>query len=150
MSKERLATPVNGWLMLPITIALYIAAVALFVLAFVNGESRPGEEVQPVAGLCIIGALVALAASCSPGFFTLQPNETRVLVLFGNYKGTVRQGASTGPTPSTPTGPADPERHRPGSGRGGKKDGRRPAAGAPASATRSRCGPAPSTARGSR
>ena len=25
------------------------------------------------------------------GFFTLQPNEARVLILFGAYKGTVRQ-----------------------------------------------------------
>jgi len=33
-------------------------------------------------------ALLILAAS---GFFTLQPNEARVLVLFGSYKGTVRR-----------------------------------------------------------
>src|SRR5262252_2132863 len=26
-----------------------------------------------------------------PGFFTLQPNEARVLILFGAYKGTVRR-----------------------------------------------------------
>ncbi len=26
-----------------------------------------------------------------PGFFTLQPNQARVLVLFGSYKGTVRR-----------------------------------------------------------
>lgn len=32
-------------------------------------------------------AVLILAAS---GFFTLQPNEARVLVLFGSYKGTVR------------------------------------------------------------
>jgi regulator of protease activity HflC (stomatin/prohibitin superfamily) len=40
-----------------------------------------------VAG-CVILALAILA---SPGFYTLQPNEARVLILFGNYKGTVRK-----------------------------------------------------------
>ncbi len=37
-----------------------------------------------------LGAL-ALAVLCSLGFFTLQPNEARVLILFGRYRGTTRQ-----------------------------------------------------------
>jgi regulator of protease activity HflC (stomatin/prohibitin superfamily) len=37
------------------------------------------------------GALLVLAVIGSVGFFTLQPNESRVLVLFGDYKGTVRK-----------------------------------------------------------
>src|SRR6476619_6747385 len=43
------------------------------------------------------GGLLAIAAIAMPivvllltGFFTLQPNQARVLVLFGAYKGTVR------------------------------------------------------------
>jgi regulator of protease activity HflC (stomatin/prohibitin superfamily) len=41
--------------------------------------------------------LLALAAEiagfiCFFGYFTLQPNEARVQILFGNYKGTVREG----------------------------------------------------------
>ena len=39
----------------------------------------------------IIIVLFALAAAATSGFFTLQPNEARVLILFGNYRGTVRQ-----------------------------------------------------------
>jgi regulator of protease activity HflC (stomatin/prohibitin superfamily) len=35
--------------------------------------------------LLVIGAAIAMG-----GFFTLQPNEARVLILFGAYKGTVR------------------------------------------------------------
>jgi regulator of protease activity HflC (stomatin/prohibitin superfamily) len=34
--------------------------------------------------------LMALAAFISAGFFTLQPNEARVLILFGKYRGTVK------------------------------------------------------------
>lgn len=38
------------------------------------------------------GVLLCIAlATMWGGFFTLQPNEARVLVLFGKYKGTVRQ-----------------------------------------------------------
>jgi regulator of protease activity HflC (stomatin/prohibitin superfamily) len=40
----------------------------------------------------IIGAVAVLvtAVVCSGGFFTLQPNEAAVLILFGEYRGTVR------------------------------------------------------------
>ena len=106
-TQERVRPVVSGWLMLPVVIALYIAAVALFILAFANGESRPGEDIQPVAGL-IIGALVALAAAIvlCPGFFTLQPNEARVLILFGNYRGTARQSGFRWANPFFSNGPA--------------------------------------------
>jgi regulator of protease activity HflC (stomatin/prohibitin superfamily) len=46
---------------------------------------------QPRAGLVV--AFLVLFLVCvilRKGFFTLQPNEARVLVLFGNYNGTVR------------------------------------------------------------
>jgi regulator of protease activity HflC (stomatin/prohibitin superfamily) len=44
-----------------------------------------------------IGVLVAFLAAiagfiCFFGYFTLQPNEARVQILFGDYKGTVRAG----------------------------------------------------------
>ncbi len=35
--------------------------------------------------------LMALAIFILPGFYTLQPNESRVLILFGNYRGTVKK-----------------------------------------------------------
>ena len=106
-TQERVRPVLSGWLVLPVVVALYIAAVALFVLAFANGESRPGEEVQPVVGL-IIGALVALATAIvlSPGFFTLQPNEARVLILFGNYRGTARKSGFRWANPFYSNGPA--------------------------------------------
>ena len=106
-TQERARPVTSGWLMLPVVIALYIAAVVLFVLAFANGTTPPGGEIQPVAGL-ILGALVALAAAIvlCPGFFTLQPNESRVLVLFGNYRGTVRKSGFHWANPFYSNGPA--------------------------------------------
>jgi regulator of protease activity HflC (stomatin/prohibitin superfamily) len=41
--------------------------------------------------LFFIGSIVFAAVFLLPGFFSLQPNEARVLVLFGAYKGTVRE-----------------------------------------------------------
>jgi regulator of protease activity HflC (stomatin/prohibitin superfamily) len=70
----------NGWGMLIINIGLLIAAACVMGLAAAD------------AGLVrIIGALIALLGLIMlGGYFTLQPNQARVLILFGAYKGTVR------------------------------------------------------------
>jgi regulator of protease activity HflC (stomatin/prohibitin superfamily) len=64
--------------MLALTGALYILGAVMLAL---------GAVWQVWTGL---GALV-LAVLSSLGFFTLQPNEARVLILFGRYMGTTRQ-----------------------------------------------------------
>jgi regulator of protease activity HflC (stomatin/prohibitin superfamily) len=106
-TQERVRPVLSGWLMLPVVIALYVAAVAMFILAFAQGSHPEGGDIQPHAGL-IIGALVALAAAIivSPGFFTLQPNEARVLILFGNYRGTARRSGFRWANPFYSNGPA--------------------------------------------
>jgi regulator of protease activity HflC (stomatin/prohibitin superfamily) len=51
----------------------------------------PQPSVTLPVTLIIAGALmIILSTLFMPGFFALQPNEARVLVLFGAYKGTVR------------------------------------------------------------
>ena len=85
-STERLLHAASGWLLLGLTILLFAGAVA----ALVSGISaaQQGDE----AGWLLAGSgfllLAAVTASC--GFFTLQPNEAAVLILFGAYRGTVR------------------------------------------------------------
>ena len=85
---ERVIRVPNGWVMLVLLIALLAADVALFVFAIKDGVEMTG---RPHGGLMTI-ALVALGILIilMTGFFTLQPNQARVLVLFGAYKGTVR------------------------------------------------------------
>lgn len=77
VNHERVVQVKNGWAMLVLLVALYAAGVAAAV-AF----DPPARVVAIVS--------VGLLCVMWPGFFTLQPNEARVLVLFGAYKGTVR------------------------------------------------------------
>ncbi len=87
MNQESSAHAVNGWAMLPITILLFPATVAAFIL-FVIGVNNNGPNF-----LLLIGTVIGLSLaifSCF-GYFTLQPNEARVLTLFGNYRGTTRK-----------------------------------------------------------
>jgi regulator of protease activity HflC (stomatin/prohibitin superfamily) len=67
-----------------------------------------------------------LAWVLAPGFFTLEPNETRVIVLFGAYKGTVRNGGFRWANPFYSNGPAakpaqDGVSQQAGAGAGAKK-----------------------------
>jgi regulator of protease activity HflC (stomatin/prohibitin superfamily) len=90
---ERERRVMSGWGMLVATIALYAATPVLFYFAFTQGTTTSSGGSEPswwlFAGGCV--ALIA-AIILSPGFFTLQPNEARVLILFGSYKGTCKQG----------------------------------------------------------
>jgi regulator of protease activity HflC (stomatin/prohibitin superfamily) len=72
----------NGWMFILIAIALM--ALGFFLLV---GGAQWRSALPIVAGILVgIFAFVMLG-----GFFTLQPNESAVLTLFGAYKGTTRQ-----------------------------------------------------------
>ena len=77
----------GGWLMLVITIAVFLASLALIIHSFVAlAHSQPFPVKELTAGLIGFTAFILLL----PGFFTLQPNEAAVLILFGAYQGTER------------------------------------------------------------
>jgi regulator of protease activity HflC (stomatin/prohibitin superfamily) len=80
MTSERQARALSGWIPLPFTIALYVAAGWLMIAAGTTGWI-----------LWLELGLLALAILLSFGYFALQPNEARLLILFGSYKGTTRQ-----------------------------------------------------------
>jgi regulator of protease activity HflC (stomatin/prohibitin superfamily) len=81
-SQERKARAASGWLLLFVDAALYAIALYLFTVA-----ARNNSGLTALAPISIF--VVALLVSC--GFFTLQPNEAAVLILFGDYQGTVRE-----------------------------------------------------------
>ena len=83
----------NGWAVLPTLIAANLA-VAYLLYYFVHGAALTPRGTVPVVEICgIVGCALALGVLgllCA-GFFTLQPNAAAVLLLFGAYKGTVRE-----------------------------------------------------------
>jgi regulator of protease activity HflC (stomatin/prohibitin superfamily) len=75
---------VSGWFALVVVLGFFAATALLFVSALHD----PAEV--PPARIFAALLLLAFTVTCLRGFFTLQPNEARVLILFGRYKGTVR------------------------------------------------------------
>lgn len=94
----------SGWGMLVAVIVMFLVAVVLFVLTGVYESSLSTAQSWAMAGPAI--ALIILVCLFSPGFYSLEPNETRVIVLFGDYKGTVRQTGFHWANPFYSNGPA--------------------------------------------
>jgi regulator of protease activity HflC (stomatin/prohibitin superfamily) len=78
-ASERIVSAMNGWGMLILNIALLLGGAYLISLAPEGGPLRLIGGFSAVLGLIMVG-----------GYFTLQPNQARVLILFGAYKGTIR------------------------------------------------------------
>jgi regulator of protease activity HflC (stomatin/prohibitin superfamily) len=85
---EQVVRVQNGWVMLILLIAALLGNIALMIFAIADGVQTTG---QPHGWLLGIAALaLPIVIILMTGLFTLQPNQARVLVLFGAYKGTVR------------------------------------------------------------
>jgi regulator of protease activity HflC (stomatin/prohibitin superfamily) len=78
---ERAVDVPSGWAMLFVNLLCYVTAIYLVV------AGARGAFPLVLVGIALLIVSVALSA----GFFTLQPNEAAVLILFGAYQGTVRQ-----------------------------------------------------------
>ncbi len=73
--------------MLVLFLLILIGDIALFVYCVTAGSRGDGHPVLTVFSVLMLPVLVIFMT----GFFTLQPNQARVLVLFGKYCGTVRK-----------------------------------------------------------
>src|SRR5215469_1359854 len=82
VSTEKAVRVQNGWTMLPLLVSLLLADIGVVVFAVENGSSTW----LTIISILLLPVCIVLLR----GFFTLQPNEARVLVLFGNYRGSVR------------------------------------------------------------
>jgi regulator of protease activity HflC (stomatin/prohibitin superfamily) len=78
----------NGWAMLVINVVLLLGAVLWLVRIIVNTATTADPACLWWLIPAVLLELLAIILLC--GHFTLQPNEARVLILFGAYKGTVR------------------------------------------------------------
>lgn len=73
---EKTIKPTSGWAMLGLFFLLLLAGIGLVVTK------------QLVVGIVV---LVLDFAFISPGFLAIEPNSSRVLVLFGEYIGTIKE-----------------------------------------------------------
>ncbi len=90
MTEEFDRKVVSGWVALPLLIAALIGDGYLFTRAVMaaNQAGQPSfGTVAPIVGW-VLAAIILIVLLC--GFFTLEPNRAAVLLLFGKYKGTVR------------------------------------------------------------
>ena len=126
MSTERQATVMSGWPMLPLTIALYILGPVLFYLAATQGTTDAAGKYHPIAWMIWAGiAALVLAILSTWGYFTIQPNEARLLILFGKYRGTTRQVGFHWSNPFFSNGPSQGKSRGLGLGRHGDQGEKR-------------------------
>jgi regulator of protease activity HflC (stomatin/prohibitin superfamily) len=92
MNRERHVQVLNGWAMLAVNILVFLAAAGLLA-GFIFSAIKAEHHGHLPNFYLLAGSLLVLGLgvfSCY-GYFTLQPNEARVLILFGAYRGTVRE-----------------------------------------------------------
>jgi regulator of protease activity HflC (stomatin/prohibitin superfamily) len=79
---------IPGFPMLFINLLWLPASLWLLIGSVAAAQAQTGSNpwVIPLALLALVAGLLSLF-----GYFTLQPNQARVLILFGSYKGTVRK-----------------------------------------------------------
>ncbi len=75
MKEEKIIVPANGYLMLFLFLLLFFGSIALFPIT--------------QTGWPVFGVILALVLAF--GFLMVQPNGSRVLLLFGKYVGTVKK-----------------------------------------------------------
>jgi regulator of protease activity HflC (stomatin/prohibitin superfamily) len=100
-SKEKTVQASNGWMMLLVFILLLIADIALFSHCAAQGREGNPQVLLSVFSVVMLPMLIFFMT----GFFTLQPNQARVLVLFGKYCGTVRSSGFFWANPLYSSGP---------------------------------------------
>jgi regulator of protease activity HflC (stomatin/prohibitin superfamily) len=75
MKEEKIIVPANGYLMLILFLILFIGSIALIPIT--------------KTGWSVFGIVAALVLAF--GFLMVQPNGSRVLLLFGKYVGTIKK-----------------------------------------------------------
>ncbi len=105
-NRERTVQATSGWVMMPVLIAVLVGCVATEVTMMVQAaRHRADPNLWVLIG---VGLAIAVTIVLLTGLFTLQPNEARVLVLFGEYRGTVRASGFHWGNPFYSNGPGVP------------------------------------------
>ncbi len=84
MTRETPYRPISGWLPLLVVLCLLLGGPILIAVSAAREIMVP---LLPIVG----GFLTLVGFICAFGFMAIPPNQGRVLLLFGNYKGTARE-----------------------------------------------------------
>lgn len=90
MTREKEIKAAPGAIMLVVTFLVWGAFVASIVTLVRSSPDGGGPGNTPMQFVAMISTIL-VGTLLMPGFFVVQPNMSRVLVLFGRYKGTVKQ-----------------------------------------------------------
>ncbi|MDR2196349.1 MAG: SPFH domain-containing protein [Coriobacteriales bacterium] len=85
MTTENVRKAKSGWLFLGLEIVAVVLAIITVLFSFSI------FYLYQVVGAIVFFVLFLGTILLGRGFFTIQPNEARVLILFGKYHGTVRE-----------------------------------------------------------
>lgn len=88
MSKEKVVQAASGWVMLPINLGMVVGGFLATVGTLIALANSQNGAIGVFLLITIPTTIIGVIMLC--GHFTLQPNEARVLILFGSYRGTVR------------------------------------------------------------
>lgn len=86
---EKSFQPIAGWFPLTLVILGFLGTIAAFAATVSSVDER--SEIVNVLLFLGVGGIALVTATAIFGFLAIQPNESRVLLLFGNYIGTVKQ-----------------------------------------------------------
>lgn len=88
---EREFQPYGGWPMLLLNIVLLAGALLYLALGVAAADDARLSGLQVAVRIGSAVFVEVLAVLMLPGYFTLQPNEARVMILLGRYHGTIRR-----------------------------------------------------------
>jgi regulator of protease activity HflC (stomatin/prohibitin superfamily) len=83
MIRDRIRSTLSGWLVLPLVIVGVVADIVVFV------RTVSGSDTSVIVVVACLIALLVLAFLAA-GVFIVNPNEAKVLTLFGRYSGSVK------------------------------------------------------------
>jgi len=88
MLSEKLMKGFSGWLMIFLLFTLLVVSVLMLIAG-----AGVVERTDVVGGILIIFGVIILVvdAVCWAGFTVVNPNEAKVVQLFGVYKGTIKE-----------------------------------------------------------
>lgn len=92
MIREKVRSTLSGWLMVPVLLVAALGCLWTLVSAAQQMEDASGQAVGGSIAIVILSALAfVLIVVLAFGFFIVNPNEAKVLTLFGKYSGSVKR-----------------------------------------------------------